>query len=132
MKVINLLADAYKSFEKSFDGSGVFIFPELRSCLQRPMDCAQDLTPIPTILHQRLNAEVKDFDAVAFEEEQSQRGHQAAEQEGAGVQPTDADDPFVNSHRGRCIGEEDPGQFATQGLPCAVVLRRRGAYSPTE
>lgn len=85
VKMRNLLANAYRSFEKSFNGSAILlVFEGLRECLQLLVKEAGSLTATvpPPNPNQRLNAEeAKQFDAVTLEEKQCQR---MAEQEGGG------------------------------------------------
>ena len=108
-----ILAEAYRSYEESFDGSGMLdVFPELKDGLQKLAVCAEGSGVTPPALRQNFNSEeVEPFEADVLEGEQDQR---MAEQEGRiGEQPIDADNPFVS------VQVED-----------VVLGKRSGADSP--
>ena len=74
----DVLADAYRSFERSFDGSRILlVFQDLKRCLKRLMGQARGLDARPPVLKQKVNAEeVRCFDAVALGEEHGRAGRQ--------------------------------------------------------
>lgn len=92
-KIRNILVEAYKSFEGSFDGSEMLlVFKQLERLLLVLKERASGLAAKPPIQTRMLNAEgMKQFDAVALEEEQGQR--MAEHEGGRGGHPTVADDP---------------------------------------
>ena len=103
-KMKRTLADAYRSFEDCFDGSGMLlVFPMLREHLQLLAERAQGLAVTPLVLRHRWNVvEVRLFDAV---EEQEQQGQQAMEQmAGTGGRPADADNLLLRVE-GNALGK---------------------------
>ena len=93
-----ILAEAYRSFEESFDGSRMLdVFPELKDCLQKLAVCAKDSDVIPLVLRRNLNSEeVEPFDPDVLEGERDQQDQPATEREGGtGGQLIDIDDPSV-------------------------------------
>jgi hypothetical protein len=104
VKMKRILADAYRSFEDDFDGSGMLlVFPKLREHLQLLAEHAQGLAVTPLVLRHRWNVEeVRLFDAV---EEQEQQRQQTMEQmAGTGGQPTDADNLLLQVE-GNALGK---------------------------
>ena len=91
------LVDAYRDFEKDFDGSKVLlVFPKLKNHLQRLAEQAHDLHAKPLVMQRTLNVEgtkqldVEDQGWQDYLEEQEE----VKEGEGVEEQPTDTD-PFV-------------------------------------
>ena len=97
-----ILVDAYRSFEKSFDGSKMLsVFKELRPCLQDLTKLAQKLDVMPGVLGRRSEAVEAELDAVALDEEQGQQGRQAMRQKGkAREQPVAAESTSVIAEPG--------------------------------
>jgi len=92
VKMKGLLVHAYKSFEKSFDGSEMLkIFPEVRGCLELLAKRAQGLVVTTPGFLRLSNVEVEQFNATAFGWER---------EGGAERQPTDADRPYIGPQAG--------------------------------
>ncbi|KAF9646647.1 hypothetical protein BDM02DRAFT_3270848 [Thelephora ganbajun] len=91
-----LLVEAYKSFEESFDGSGMLsVARKLMRQVRGLAVLSRDLTVKPPVVHQKLNTEsdVKQFVTLGAEQDQL-----VGEQDiGAGGQPMDTDDPFIDT-----------------------------------
>jgi len=76
VKMRNILVCAYRSFEESFDASGMLlIFQKLRVCLKALAERSRGLDVKPPVVMRRLE-EVEWFDAVEFEGGQSQRARE--------------------------------------------------------
>jgi len=77
VKMRNILVRAYRSFEETFDASGMLsVFQKLRKCLCALEEMSSGLDVKPPAVTRRLQ-EVEWFDIVGFEEGQSQRGQGA-------------------------------------------------------
>jgi len=84
-----LLVDAYKSFEKSFDGSKMLdIFPKFREWLQLLVERAQGLVAMPCSFSPTLDAE-EVFDAIALGWERGEEGEATDSDQSIGLQTGD-------------------------------------------
>jgi len=117
----NILANAYRSFEESFDGSGMLlVFEELLPHLVELVRLANKLDVVLVTPGMKLKTAEAEFDAVEVGEGQRQR---AMKQEGeAGGQPVAVDNPFVSAETGGSV----LGKRARAGSPPQVdrALRR--------
>ena len=84
-----LLVDAYKSFEKSFDGSKMLdVFPKFREWLQLLVERAQGLVATPCSFSPTLDAE-EVFDAIALGWERGEEGQATDSDQSIGLQTGD-------------------------------------------
>jgi len=106
VEIKNTLAEAYRSFEDSFDGSEMLlVFEELRGHLLALEERAKGLAAKPPTQSQTLNVEgMEQFDAVVLEEE---LGWQMAEHEGGAMgQSIVTDNPPVSvQHEDAVLGK---------------------------
>jgi len=98
----NILADAYRSFEESFNGSEMLlVFGKLEPWILRLVHLAHNMDVTPVIPGMKLKTAEAEFDAVEVGEDE---GQQAMEQEGgAGGQSVAVDDPFVSTETGGSV-----------------------------
>jgi len=110
----NILADAYRSFEDSFDGSEtLLVFRKLKPYFLALVDLAQGLDITPVTLNTKLRTAEAEFDAATVEEGQ---GKQATEQKGGTAEQQMAvDDPSVGAETGsRVLGKRARGDSLPQ------------------
>jgi hypothetical protein len=104
----NILANAYRSFEETFDGSKMSaVFKGLRPCLKRLAELARGLTATLTVLRGKLKTVEAVFHTAAPTEEECQEVHQVMEREGgAGGEPVEVDNPFLVRETGDVVSRK--------------------------
>jgi len=129
VRMRRILVRAYRSFEESFDGSGMLsVFEELKPCLQNLAELARGLVVAPPVLPRKLNIEELEFGAAALEGKWGQWGQQAIEQGGAGGSPMAVDDPSVGAEQDSVLGKRRRADSLPQ---VDSVLREKPEHEAT-